>query len=157
MDNWRTTVLLEEMGFKHEIAYEWSNKGSHLGQRFEYYCECSWQTSVYMDNIIEVECPNGEIGKGPRGVLCLEMDPSSEFRESFEFECLNGEIVPIKVENAWKPFSCSWCKSFGHVRTNFLLAPKEMGHWRQVPMRRNQPSRLEGRAMATKDEESIGG
>ncbi|XP_031260596.1 uncharacterized protein LOC116118762 [Pistacia vera] len=47
--------------------------------------------------------------------VCLEMDSSSDFKESFELKLPNGEIASIKVEYSWKPFTCAWCKTFGHA------------------------------------------
>ncbi|XP_031254931.1 uncharacterized protein LOC116112947 [Pistacia vera] len=102
---------------------------------------------LYMDNITE----SGERLEFAK--VCIEIDSSAEFKEEFELEILSGEIALVKVEYAWKPFTCAWCNTYGHVQRNCHLAPKETRPL--LPKKLTSPHVQEWRQVASKKKMSV--
>ncbi|XP_059636151.1 uncharacterized protein LOC132278375 [Cornus florida] len=47
--------------------------------------------------------------------LCVEVDATKPFVESFQLKATNGIVFDIKAEYQWKPMVCSSCCCFGHL------------------------------------------
>lgn len=119
LKKWSPNLNMAKEGFKkipmwikiYGIPLEfWSSKGLSM-------VASAIGKPLYMDTITE-KCERLEFAK-----ICVEIESSSTFPDRVELELPNGDLIDVIIEYAWKPITCTWCKTFGHSLSSCRVAP----------------------------------